>query len=81
MTTQAEVLLENKLVKQLAGLGYERVRIHDEVSLLANLKQQLEQFNNLQLSNREFEHILNHLAKGNVFLKEPSVWEYRTVQK
>lgn len=69
MTTQPEAILENNLVKQLAGLGYARIRIHDEASLLANLKQQLELFNNIQLSNREFEHILNHLAKGNVFEK------------
>jgi type I restriction enzyme R subunit len=43
MTSQREAILENNLVKQLARLGYERVRMHDEVSLLTNLKQQLEQ--------------------------------------
>jgi len=69
MTTQPEVILENNLVKQLTELGYDRVQIHDEVSILSNLKNQLERFNNTSFSDKEFNAILNHLEKGNVFEK------------
>ena len=40
--TQSELALENKLVDQLQQLGWDRVSITDEESLLANLKKQLE---------------------------------------
>ncbi|MEZ4922164.1 MAG: type I restriction endonuclease subunit R [Crocinitomicaceae bacterium] len=69
MTTQPEAILENDLVKQLAGQGYAKVRILDEKELLFNLKDQLEVFNETKFSGREFEAILNHLSKGTVFEK------------
>lgn len=69
MTKQSELQLENKLIKQLAGLGYKNVVISDGDGLLSNLKTQLEAFNNTVFNAREFETILNHLAKGNVFEK------------
>jgi type I restriction enzyme, R subunit len=67
MTTQSEAILENELIQQLNGLGYERVTIQDEASLVANLKKQLERFNETTFSAKEFTAILNHLGKGNVF--------------
>lgn len=69
MTKQSELQLENKLIKQLVGLGYKTVAISDGDGLLSNLKTQLEAFNNTVFNAREFETILNHLAKGNVFEK------------
>lgn len=69
MTIQPEQILENDLVKQLCGLGYSGAKIHDEESLLVNLRIQLEKFNGTEFSGREFSAILNHLAKGNVFEK------------
>lgn len=65
--TQSEQILEDNLVKQLGTLGYDFVTIKDEADLLANLKRQLEKHNEVQLSDREFSKILNHLNKGNVF--------------
>lgn len=67
MTTQPEAILENNLIQQLEGMGYAKVRITDEADMLVNLKQQLEAFNETTFSDREFESILNHLGKGNVF--------------
>ncbi|MCF8277918.1 MAG: type I restriction endonuclease subunit R [Flavobacteriales bacterium] len=67
MTTQSEAILENNLIQQLVGLGYAPVRINDEAAMLVNLQCQLEAFNGLKFSEREFESILNHLGKGNVF--------------
>jgi type I restriction enzyme R subunit len=34
---------------------------------VSNLKSQLEAFNKATYSDKEFDNILNHLAKGNVF--------------
>ncbi len=66
-TTQSEAVLEEQLLQQLTTLGYERVTLPDETALFANLKQQLEKHNGLNLSEREFQRVLNHLDKGNVF--------------
>ncbi|MCX5876921.1 MAG: type I restriction endonuclease subunit R [Deltaproteobacteria bacterium] len=73
MSTQPEAILENDLISQLIGLGYAHASIHDEESLLANLKAQLEAFNSVEFSEREFGVILNHLAKGNVFAKSKTM--------
>ena len=40
MTLQSEAILENNLVKQLVGLGYESVKIHDGDIFISNLKKQ-----------------------------------------
>lgn len=69
MTTQPEQVLETNLVKQLNELGHESVIIKNETDLLANLKSQLEKHNEINLSDKEFNKILNHLNKGNVFEK------------
>lgn len=69
MTTQAEQALEDNLIQQLHGLGYQKVSIKDESDLLSNLKMQLEKHNRCQLSEEEFKQILLQLNKGNVFEK------------
>ncbi|UKJ07923.1 type I restriction endonuclease subunit R [Solitalea lacus] len=67
MGKQPEQELEDNLVKQLVALGHRFVAINDEAALLANLKSQLEKHNNTTLSANEFEKVVNHLNKGNVF--------------
>lgn len=69
MSHQSEALLEKNLIQQLIGLGYASVNITDAAGLLSNLKNQLELFNETTFSVKEFDAILNHLAKGNVFEK------------
>ena len=69
MTHQSEAALENNLIAQLAGLGYATVNIPDGTALVANLQNQLGTFNNTVFSEKEFDKILNHLAKGNIFDK------------
>jgi type I restriction enzyme, R subunit len=66
---QSEAVLETNLIKQLTGLGYESVQVHDGDALLSNLKTQLEAFNKTKFTAKEFDALLNHLAKGNVFEK------------
>lgn len=69
MSSQSEAILENNLIKQLIGLGYELVQIQDGDVFVNNLKTQLEVFNKTTFTAKEFDGILNHLAKGNVFEK------------
>lgn len=69
MSKQSEAQLENNLIKQLVGLGYQNVTIPDGDALVSNLKLQLEAFNKTAFSTKEFDTILNHLTKGNVFEK------------
>jgi type I restriction enzyme, R subunit len=69
MAHPSEALLESNLIKQLNGLGYDSVRLQDGNSFISNLKAQLEKFNNTTFTNKEFDAILNHLSKGNVFEK------------
>ncbi|MCR4329587.1 MAG: type I restriction endonuclease subunit R [Candidatus Roizmanbacteria bacterium] len=69
MTTQSELQLENELIEQLNRLGFASVTIPDSDALVANLRIQLEKFNQTQFSNNEFAKILNHLNKGDRFQK------------
>ncbi|MFV8344176.1 type I restriction endonuclease subunit R [Flavobacterium sp. XS2P39] len=69
MSHQSEAQLENNLIRQLQALGYEFVKIQDGTALVSNLKSQLEVFNKTSFTAKEFDAILNHLAKGNVFEK------------
>ncbi|MBD0833361.1 type I restriction endonuclease subunit R [Aestuariibaculum sediminum] len=69
MTTQPEQVLENNLITQLQGLGHKSVTIKTESDLVTNLKSQLEKHNNTSFSDTEFNKILLHLGKGNIFEK------------
>lgn len=69
MTKQPEQILENILVDQLKGLGYEKIVITKESDLIHNLRTQLEKHNKTSLSDAEFAQVLNQLSKGNVYEK------------
>lgn len=77
MSRQSEQILEDQLIAQLKKLGYGYVLIGTEQDLLHNLKGQLEKHNHTVLSNTgnpqltqpEFEKVLNLLNKGSVFEK------------
>ena len=69
MSHQSEAILENNLIKQLIDLDYAPVKVMDGDALVSNLKTQLEVFNKTTYTDKEFDGILNHLAKGNVFQK------------
>jgi len=76
MSKQSEAVLEENLVNQLVTLGFDKVSIRDEAELLANLRKQIETHNNIELSDREFDKILNHLGKGNVFDKAKTLRDW-----
>lgn len=74
MTTQPEQVLENNLIKQLVGLGYEQVKVTDDAELVANLKVQLERLNQVTLTDHEFKQILNEKKQG----QAPQFWSIRS---
>jgi type I restriction enzyme R subunit len=67
LNTQSEAQLEENLIHRLTGLGYVRITTSNADELRANLKLQLEIHNKVELSQGEFNKVLNHLDKGNVF--------------
>lgn len=69
MVTQSEAALEKALLDKLVDGGYERVNINDENGLKNNLKSQIEKFNNIELTDVEFNHILTFLEGGTIFDK------------
>ncbi|MDF2438989.1 MAG: deoxyribonuclease HsdR [Bacteroidota bacterium] len=69
MSIQPEAILEKELIQQLCKMGYTSVKISEKEIFLSNLKSQLEKFNNTSFTTKEFDAILNHLAKGGVFEK------------
>jgi type I restriction enzyme R subunit len=75
MSRQPEQVLENQLIEQLSNIGYTKVSIPDEATLLANLKTQLEKHNNIVFTTKEFERVLNILSKGSVFEKAKTLRE------
>jgi len=65
--TQSEFALEQGLIEQLQRMEYARVRIDHEAAMLSNLKRQLEIHNdNIQLTQPEFDRVLNHLNTGTI---------------
>ncbi|GAA5106386.1 type I restriction endonuclease subunit R [Orbus sasakiae] len=69
MAYQSELQLEDALVKQLIGQGYQLISLNDIAGVRRNLKTQLEKLNQVQFSDDEFKQVLNALAKGTVFDK------------
>ncbi|HPL90117.1 MAG TPA: type I restriction endonuclease subunit R [Caldisericia bacterium] len=52
---QSEAELENEFVRLLTAQGYEYLEVHNEATLVANLRRQLEQLNDLTFTNGEWE--------------------------
>lgn len=69
MTTQSEQQLEETLIEQLNGLGFESIIVESSEALEKNLRVQLGKFNQTTFSDSEFTKILNHLNKGDRFQK------------
>ncbi|PQV51778.1 type I restriction enzyme R subunit [Jejuia pallidilutea] len=81
MTTQPEQVLENNLISQLISLGHKSVVIKTEDDLLTNLKTQLEKHNKTTFTASEFERIVIHLSKGNIYDKAKTLRDKYVLQK
>lgn len=81
MTTQPEQVLENNLISQLTALGYNSVTIKTEDDLVSNLKTQLEKHNKTTFTASEFDRIVIHLSKGNIFDKAKTLRDKYELRK
>lgn len=74
---QSEAALENEFIRILSEQGYERLTIHDEGSLISNLRIQIEKLNEYTFSDTEWERFFhNYIANAN----EGIVEKTRTIQ-
>ncbi|MBN7816798.1 type I restriction endonuclease subunit R [Algoriphagus pacificus] len=80
MSRQSEQVLEEQLIKQLQSQGYTYVTLKDEVSLIGNLKNQLEKHNKVKFTAPEFERVLNLLNKGSAFEKAKTLRQKQHIQ-
>ena len=68
---QSEAALENEFIRMLLEQGYERLTIHDEKSLISNLRVKIEQLNDYQFTDREWERFFsNYIANANEGIEE-----------
>lgn len=74
---QSEAALEQEFIAQLTSQGYEYLQIHNEATLIANLRRQLELLNNYTFSDREWDRFFQEsIANAN----EDIVAKTRTIQ-
>lgn len=69
MTHQSEQQLEKAFIERLGRLGFTSIVIEDAAALVANLRAQLEVFNETKFSDIEWARVENHLNKGDRFDK------------
>jgi len=67
---QSEAKLETDFIKQLVSQGYEYVYVKDEAGLLKNLRQQIEAFNNVRLSDTEWKRLLPMISNEQMTILE-----------
>lgn len=62
---QSEAELEQEFIRLLSTLGYEYLALHDEASLIINLRKQLEALNNYNFSDDEWNRLFNNYIASN----------------
>lgn len=68
---QSEAQLESSFIKQLVDLGYTYVDIKNEKQMIANLRQQMDRLNNVELSDWEWGKLFEeHISKTNESVME-----------
>ena len=63
-TYQSEAALEREFIRLLTTQGYEYLAIHDEASLISNLRKQLEALNRCVFSDGEWEQFFSGCIAG-----------------
>ncbi len=65
---ETENILEQNLIKKLENFGYEKIVIKNEEELISNFRLQIEKFNNIKFTEKEFNLFYNSwLNKGDNF--------------
>ena len=84
---QSEFELENQMIKTMIDLGYSKVNIPDEKSLLSNLRIQIDthnlkkHLNNKPLSNQEFDRLLIQLGGKGIFQSAYNLRQLQTIER
>ncbi|WP_336962471.1 type I restriction endonuclease subunit R [Acinetobacter pittii] len=79
MSTQKELELEALLIQQLESLGYERVQLRNETTLLENLKRKIQQLNKIgnPFSDSEWKQIWHYLSNETTVFKKAELLRNR----
>ncbi len=65
---ESENILEQNLLKKLESFGYEKIVINDEEELITNFRLQIEKFNDIKFTDKEFQSFYDSwLNKGDNF--------------
>ena len=67
---QSEAKLEKEFIKQLVGQGYQYLKVKDEAGLLKNLRDQLEQLNDITLSDSEWSRLLPMISNEQMTIQD-----------
>ncbi len=67
---QSEARLEAEFIRQLQEQGYEYAKVKDEAGLLANLRRQLEQLNDVTLSDTEWNRLLPLISNEQMTIQD-----------
>ncbi len=67
---QSEAQLEQALINQLMGQGYVYMIVRDENALLRNLREQLEQLNDIRLSDSEWDRLLPMISNDQMTIRD-----------
>ena len=68
---QSEAQLESSFIKQLVELGYTYVDIKTEAHMIANLRQQMDRLNKVELTENEWQYLFKkRIAKSNESVME-----------
>lgn len=68
---QSEAQLESSFIKQLVELGYTYVDIKTEAQMIANLRQQMDRLNKVELTENEWQYLFKkRIAKPNESVME-----------
>jgi len=79
VSTQKELELEALLIQQLETLGYERVQLRNEKTLLENLKRKIQQLNKIEnpFSDSEWKQIWHYLSNETTVFKKAELLRNR----
>ncbi len=81
MSVESEAVLEAKLIDRLSENGYQKINIKNEEELNANFKVQLEKLNRCDLTDEEFNRVLQYLDSGTIFDKAKKLRDHFFIER
>ena len=81
MSVESEAVLEAKLIDRLSENGYQKINIKNEEELNANFKVQLEKLNRRELTDEEFNRVLQYLDSGTIFDKAKKLRDHFYIER